>query len=115
MTAFRGQFAPSGGRCVLAAFVIAAIFAQSRLASAQAPVPPSASPPAPVVSPAPSTTPGVPPPSAAIDRPAPVTAPPPAATTPSSNDSEFAFSGLADVTAPTNGDAPYMIGDFFIR
>jgi hypothetical protein len=88
----------SCGRRILVACAIVVAVTTSPRASGQTP-PPSPTPPAPVV-PAPAPAPAVP--------------PTPAQSSPSSNDSEFAFSGLSDVTAPTNGDAPYMIGDFFI-
>jgi hypothetical protein len=103
MTAPRGELMHTGGLRSVVALLIGLIVAVARTANAQLPPPPSASPPAPVVAaPVPSPAPVIASPSA-----------PPAAATPAS-DSEFAFSGLSDVTAPTNGDAPYMIGDFFI-
>lgn len=93
----------TGGWRSVVALLIGLIVAVVRPASAQVASPPSPSLPAPVVAaPAPSPAPAIASPSA-----------PPAAAT-ASSDSEFAFSGLSDVTAPTNGDAPYMIGDFFI-
>jgi hypothetical protein len=101
MTASRGELAQSGSRRGVVALLIALIVAMAGLANAQALPPPSASP-QPYVEPPP--TPLVP----------PGIASPSAPSGPSASDSEFAFSGLSDVTAPTNGDAPYMIGDFFI-
>jgi hypothetical protein len=94
-------------RRIVAVFVVFGAIAAGSVASGQSPPPPSTSPAAPFAA-APTFS---PPPTPA---PAPALPPPSVPPTPSTNNSEFAFSGLSDVTAPTNGDAPYMIGDFFI-
>ena len=94
-------------RRVVAVFLLLGAIATVSVASGQSPPPPSSSPAAPLVpAPTPSPTP--------TPEPAPAVPPPSVPPTSATNNSEFAFSGLSDVTAPTNGDAPYMIGDFFI-
>jgi hypothetical protein len=118
MMAFHGGIARSSGQRPTTALLALCLCAIATLrATAQAvPPPPSATQPSATPSSAapPSTAPAAS--AQPISSPSanPVIAPPAAPSSPSTGDAEFAFSGLSDITAPSNGDAPYMIGDFFV-